>query len=88
MKFQKLQPKLINYRDYKHFEDKKIQSNYLENELNTTNLKRLTADFLISVSKVKIYWGFEWTGLAQIFPYGKNWMSIKRADINLIWKII
>ena len=55
MKFQKLQPKLLNYRDYKHFEDKKIQSNYLENELNTTNLKRLTADFLISVSKVKIY---------------------------------
>ena len=39
MSFQKLQPKIINYRDYKNFDNEKLQSDICKMNLNTTDLE-------------------------------------------------
>ena len=39
MNFQKLQPKIINYRDYKNFDNEKFRSDIWKINLNTTNLE-------------------------------------------------
>ena len=40
MSFQKLQPKIINHRDYKNFDNEKFQSDIWKMNLNTTDLER------------------------------------------------
>ena len=40
MSFQKLQPKIINYRDYKNFDNEKFRSDICKMNLNTTDLER------------------------------------------------
>ena len=39
MSFQKLQPKIINYRDYKNFDNEKFRSDICKMNLNTTDLE-------------------------------------------------
>ena len=39
MSFQKLQPKIINYRDYKNFDNEKFRSDIWKMNLNTTDLE-------------------------------------------------
>ena len=39
MSFQKLQPKIINYRDYKNFDNEKFWSDIFKMNLNTTDLE-------------------------------------------------
>ena len=39
MSFQKLQPKIINYRDYKNFDNEKFRSDIFKMNLNTTDLE-------------------------------------------------
>ena len=39
MSFQKLRPKIINYRDYENFDNEKFQSNIWKMNLNTTGLE-------------------------------------------------
>ena len=39
MSVQKLQPKIINYRDYKNFDNKKLRSDISKMNLNTTDLE-------------------------------------------------
>ena len=40
MSFQKLQPKIINYRDYENFDSEKFRSDIYKMNLNTSDLER------------------------------------------------
>ena len=49
MTFQKLQPKIINYRGYKNFDNKKFRSDIWKMNLNTTDWKNSWKQYFISL---------------------------------------